>query len=252
MYKDAQRIYNDEENNIIQVKYGVFKKIVLPGNVEFDERSFDKPEQMQAVIDVPYTGSWCYDFAKDMFVLSFIMFGINPVDLFFAKKDQVHDGIFTYRRSKIKRSKNKAAEQKIKLSEVAKIILAKYSGDPEYLIDFSGHSRRATGMSLIHGAFQDAGLEPHDEKVRSGHGRGKYVFYTARHSMASFARNVCGIEWDVVNDMLNHTPRTNTRTTDTYIRKDWNVLWEANDKLMALFDWSFYTKQKGQSGNCPN
>ena len=244
MYKDAQRIYNDEENNIIVVKYGVFNKIVLPGNIEFDERSFDTPAQMQAVIDVSYTGIWSYDFCKDMFVLSFVMFGINPVVLVYAKKEQVEDGVFTYRRSKIRRRKNKAAEQKILLSDVAKVILDKYSGDPEYLIDFQGHTRRADGLGYIHGAFQDAGVEPPDPLVRSGHGKGKYVFYTARHSMATFARNVCDIPWDVVNDMLGHTPRNNTRTTDTYIKTDWTVRWKANEKLLSLFDWSFYEKQK--------
>lgn len=247
MYKDAQRIYNDEENNIIVVKYGVFKKIVMPSNVEFETRAFDSPEQMQAVIDAPYTGIWNYDFAKDMFVLSFVCFGINPVDLFFAKKDQVKDGIFTYRRSKVRRRLLKASEQKIRLTDVAKIILNKYSGDKEYLIDFCGHVRRTTCVIYIHAAFQDAGVEPYDIEIRSGHKKGKYVFYTARHSMATFARNICGIEWDVVNDMLNHTPRSNTRTTDTYIRKDWNVLWEANDKLMALFDWSFYLRQRSEN-----
>lgn len=249
MYKDAQRIYNDDENNIIVVKYGVFKKIVMPNNVEFDERSFETPAQMQAVIDAPYTGIWCYDFAKDMFVLSFIMFGINPVDLFFAKKDQVVDGILSYRRSKIKRRNVRVAEKRIRLNDVARIILDKYSCDKEYLIDFRGHSRRTTVVSYIHAAFQDAGLEPYDKKVRSGHGKGKYVFYTARHSMATFARNICKIDWDVVNDMLNHTPRNNTNTTDVYIKKDWNVQWEANEKLLALFDWSFYTNQHSEKSD---
>lgn len=244
MYKDAQLIYNDEEHNIIQIRYGVFKKINLPSDVEFEERSFDTPAQMQALIDAPYTGIWNYDFVKDMFVLSFVCFGINPVDLFFAKKNQVEDGIFTYKRSKIKRRKAKSSEQKIRLSEVAKIILEKYSGDPEYLIDFNGFKRRTTCVGYIHAALQDAGLEPYDEEVRSGHKKGKYVFYTARHSMATFARNVCDIPWDVVNDMLGHTPRNSTKTTDTYIKTDWNVRWEANDKLMSLFDWSFYEKQK--------
>lgn len=73
----------------------------------------------------------------------------------------------------------------------------------------------------------------------------EYVFYTARHSMATFARNICGVDFMTVNDMLNHSVPQSFATTDTYIRHDYTHIWQANDKLLALFDWSFYLNQKG-------
>ena len=61
--------------------------------------------------------------------------------------------------------------------------------------------------------------------------------------MATFARNVCHIDKMTVHEMLNHATPQDMRTTDVYLRRDYSHLWEANEKLMALFDWSFYTKQ---------
>lgn len=244
IYKEAQVQLNDDDAGIIIAKHGVFKKIKMDHNIEYEPKALKSVADMQKVIDAPYTGSWCYDFAKDMFILSFLMFGINPKDLFFAEKSQVEDGIFHYRRSKVRNKVGKNASMQIKLNEVSKIILDKYSGDPKYLIDFQGHSRRTTGVSYIHAAFQDAGIEPHDYKVRSGHGRGEYCFYSARHSMASFARNDCGIDFITVAQMLVHSIPQSLQTTDIYIARSYEILWEANEKLYNLFDWSFYLNQR--------
>ena len=243
IYKSAQLQYNDDDMNIIIVKHGVFKLIDLPQVDEGENIAFTK-EQMQSIIDTPYTGTWAYDFAKDMFILSFVCFGINPTDLFFAKKTQYKDGILTYRRKKIVNRAGKDAEMKIKITPIAKVILDKYSGDDVYLIDFSGHARRIEVCRYIHATFQNAGLEKEGKLERIGHYKGEYVFYTGRHTMATLARNDCGVEYMTVHQMLNHsTPRT-FKTTDVYIQKNFSPLWEANEKLQSLFDWAFYLNQK--------
>lgn len=243
MYKAAQIKYNDDDTNIIIARHGVFNKIRLPAKDETSRMAFTV-EQMQAIIDVPYSGTWIYDFTKDMFILSFVCFGINSIDLFYAKKSQYKDGILTYRRHKIARAKGKDSEMKIKMSEVGKIILKKYSGDKEYLIDFGKNVRRLEVCRYIHKTFQDAGLEEPNKLVRVGYAKGKYVFYTNRHTMATLARNECGIDYMTVHEMLNHTAPNVLKTTDVYVHRDYSKLWDANEKLLSLFDWSFYTKQK--------
>lgn len=243
IYKAAQLQYNDDEANLTIVKYGVFKLIDTPKAETSEDNVFTK-EQMQAIIDTPYTGVWITDFAKDMFIMSFVCFGINPADLLFAKKSQYKDGILTYRRQKIASRVGKDAEMKIKLSDIAKIILDKYSGDKEYLIDFRGHKRGKHICRFIHATFQDAGIEKENKSNRSGYKRDEYVFYTARHTMATLARNECGIEYMIVHQMLNHATPTSLKTTDIYIQKNFSPLWEANEKLLALFDWSFYLNQR--------
>ena len=243
IYRAAQLHYNDDEANLTIVKHGVFRLIDKP-RVETNEDNVFTKEQMQAIINTPYTGVWITDFAKDMFIMSFVCFGINPADLLFAKKSQYKDGILTYRRQKIASRVGKDAEMKIKLSDIAKIILDKYSGDKEYLIDFRGHKRGNHICRFIHATFQDAGIEKENKSNRSGCKRDEYVFYTARHTMATLARNECGIEYMTVHQMLNHATPTNLKMTDIYIQKNFSPLWEANEKLLALFDWSFYLNQK--------
>ena len=242
IYKRAQLQFNDYDHGITPVRDNVFKRIELPKvNTERESLSV---EQMQAIINLPYTGSFIYDFAKDMFVLSFVCFGINPQDLFFAKKDQYKDGILTYRRHKVQRILGKGAEMQIKMSNVAKKILDKYSNDKVYLIDFKGKTRSINICRYIHNSFISAGLEEaNGRKAKHGQIRGKYVFYTARHTMATLARNVCEVDYITVHEMLNHAMPSNFRTTDVYIKRDFTRLWEANDKLLALFDWSFYLNQ---------
>lgn len=242
-YKLAIRYYNDDDLGINIVKRDVFKLIDLPQVIDTNKDSFTK-EQIQALIDVPYTGKWIYDFPKDMFILSFMCFGINARDLFFAKKSQYKDGILSYSRQKIVRA-GKEADMKIKLSEPAKIILDKYSGDSEYLIDFDGRERSTAICRYIHCAFQNAGIEEKGDYLsKIGHKKGRYVYFINRHTMATLARNECGIDYMTVHQMLNHATPQSLRTTDVYIQRDFSPLWEANEKLLSLFDWSFYLSQK--------
>lgn len=244
MYKAAQLQYNDDDSGVINFKHGVFKLVTLPQQND-SERETLTVEQMQALIDTPYTGKWFYDFTKDMFILSFMCFGINAKDLFFMTKDQYQDGMLIYRRQKVVNKLGKESEMKIKLSEPAKIILDKYSGDDKYLIDFGEHKRTIHVCRYIHGAFQNAGIEKEGDYLsKVGHKKGEYVFYTNRHTMATLARNECGIDYMTVHQMLNHATPNAFKTTDVYIQKNFSPLWEANEKLLGLFDWSFYLNQK--------
>ena len=63
-------------------------------------------------------------------------------------------------------------------------------------------------------------------------------FYAARHSWATIARSSdVGIDKTTVHEALNHVS-SNLAITDIYIDRDWSVIWNANKKVLALFDWS--------------
>lgn len=243
-YSKAQMVYNNDDNDIIVVKHGVFRLINLPKRETAKENAFKTIEEMQAIIDVPYSGIWSYDFAKDMFILAFVCFGTNMADFFTMKKEQYKDGILYYRRKKTARMSGENADMQIKVPEVGKIILEKYSGDKKFLINFKGHSRQNYTARYIHYVFAIAGLEDMPEKRDDiGKYKSKYTFYANRHTMASFARNICKIEYMTVHEMLNHATPSNFKTTDAYLWKDFTPLWDANEKLLSMFDWSFYTDQ---------
>lgn len=233
IYRMAKRELNDKEAGIEIVKYDCFD-FYKRTKINRNPRAFESPEEMQRVIDCHYTGRWAFDFTKDMFVLSFITFGTNPSDLIRLKKKDLKDGVLTYTRKKVENRLGDDAEIQIKLHKVAKIIIDKYDDGDDFLIGFCGHSRRAAAVSRMDKIFQSAGIDT------------KYVFYSARHSMASFARNICGVDFMTVNDMLNHSVPQSLSTTDTYIRHDYTHIWEANEKLLSLFDWTFYLNQEGK------
>lgn len=244
LYSIARRELNDEEAGVIVVKYHCFDSLVKEKEEETKPRAFETVEEMQALIDTEYSGVWIYDFSKDMFIFSFCCLGTNPADFIRLKKSDYQNGIITYRRRKIERRARGKSEIQIRVPEPARIIIEKYSGDSEYLIDFGKHTRRTEVFRNIHYMFQKAGIEPINKQEINGVHKNKYVFNSARHSMATFARNVCGIDKIVVHEMLNHVGGREYAITDVYLRRDYSHLWAANDKLMALFDWSFYLKQK--------
>jgi len=63
-------------------------------------------------------------------------------------------------------------------------------------------------------------------------------YYAARHSWATIARSKkVGIEKAVVHEALNHVDLI-MKTTDIYTDRDWSVIWEANKKVLELFDWT--------------
>lgn len=68
-------------------------------------------------------------------------------------------------------------------------------------------------------------------------------YYYARHTMASICANKLGIDIVRVDEMLNHAD-SKLALARVYIERDYTPLWEANRKLLDLFDWSFYAKQE--------
>ncbi len=233
IYNKAKRELNDKEIGLEIVKYDCFDDYKCP-RVNTKPRAFQSVEEMQKVIDCPYKGSYLFDVAKDMFILSFILLGLNAADLIHLKKSNVRGDILTYKRQKIVGRVGDKAEIKIRLSEVAKIIIEKYADNTDYLIGTGRYKRYKEFCSvMIHEVFKAAGIDDN------------YVFYSARHSMATFARNICGVDFMTVNDMLNHSVPRSLSITDIYIAPDYTHIWEANDKLLALFNWDFYLEQKG-------
>lgn len=237
IYKKAQLELNDDDAGIIVAKNGVFRMIELPNSEMRNDNAFSV-EQMQAIINLPYTGNFAQDLMHDLFIFSFACMGINPVDIFSMKKSQCANGVITYRRSKVSRKLGADADMCVKVNNVLEHIIAKYNGNAEFLIDTKTYARNCISnlTNRIHSTFIRAGVETEETK-------GKYVFYTARHTMASLARNECGIDYMTIHEMLNHSTPVSFKTTDVYIKRDFSRLWDANEKLLSLFDWSFYLNQ---------
>ena len=92
LYKEAQRFYNDYDNDFILIPGSPFEKFRIPKQEATRKRAIDKGA-IRKIFQLPYKdigkGSkrTCrYDLAKDCFIMSFCLIGMNSVDLYNASE----------------------------------------------------------------------------------------------------------------------------------------------------------------------
>lgn len=225
LFNMARKEYNDEELGIIRVLYNPFADVKV-NVVEDKKNAFPSVEHMQKFIDNKTESQY----EKDMFLFSFCALGINMADIVALKKTDYNSATNTirYKRKKIERRCGEDSVIEVKLNEVTNKILERYKDN--------------TNSKLLLKLPKALSVLKYD-KIEKELGFEHFTFYTARHTMASFARNICKIDKYVVHEMLNHASDSKMRITDAYIDKSYTHLWEANDKLMSLFDWSVYLSE---------
>ena len=174
---------------------------------------------------------------RDYFFLMFFLIGINIKDLLHLKKSNVVNGRIVYIRAKT------GKKYSIKIEPEAQVLLDKYRGRGEYLLEAMDHCKLYKSfMKQLNKALKNIG-EKHIELVKMddtlfGEEEEKVVIdpvvpdigsYFARHSWATLAYEI-GIPIDVVSQALGHT--TSNRTTLVYIKFDQDKVDDANRRLI--------------------
>lgn len=233
IYDAAKYEYNDEENCIINIPYSPFSRYKMP-KVKPTEHRVLNVEHIQKIIDHPYTGKdTMEDLAKDVFILSFAMMGINTADLY--EGGTMEGDIFTYRRKKTRDRREDQAEMKVRIEPEIMGLFSKYKGGNN-LLRFSERYKDEKAFNRA----VNAGLD----KIGAAIGVPNLTFYYARHTMASICANKLGVDIARVDEMLNHSD-SRLRMARVYIQKDFKPLWDANRRLLDLFDWSYIEKAEG-------
>lgn len=231
----AKLEYNDEERGIINIPYSPFSRYKMP-TVGRSEHRVLTIEQVQKIIDLPYKketlkGLSMYNISKDLFVLSFALMGINLADVYEA--EPIKGDILAYKRKKTRTRRSDEAEIKVRIEPQIKRLVEKYKGiDKAFL--FGEHYIQKSVLDRV----VNKGLKLVGEDI----GVSNLTYYYARHTMASICANKLGIDIARVDEMLNHSD-PKLALARVYIEKDFKPLWEANRKLLDLFDWSFYNKE---------
>lgn len=164
-----------------------------------------------------------YNLAKDVFMLSFFLVGMNSADLFSCS--QYKDGRIIYERQKTRNRRSDRALMSVKVPDIAMSLFEKYRDKKG-----SGHVFRFWRMYADKGTFNAAinkGLDVVGKRI----GEPELTFYAARHSWATIAVNDCGIDKWTVHLALNHVDPA-TAITDIYIKKSWKPVDEANGKVI--------------------
>ena len=199
--------YNTEFNTVIRNNPFEFYKI--PKAPKPRKRGNDiSLEELITLRDADLTEA--QSFARDLFMLSFYLCGMNLKDLF--KQDwNIVNGRIEYERSKTKGKRADRAFISIKIPDEAKALLDIYT--KEYV-----QGRYKSFRILINSVY--SGLPD------------GITFYHARHTFATWAFNKCGFSTDEIAMALNHVD--NSRVTERYIATDWSIIDKVQDGVLSL------------------
>lgn len=224
LFMEAREYYNDEDNDIIRIKHNLSKFKPKQQNVA-KKRALSE-EEIKAIFNLPYLhtkvrGLDCRrDLAKDCFMLSFCLMGMNSADLYNALE---FDGEYiTYYRTKTKDRRNDQAKMVIRVHPLIQPLIEKYRGKERAFNFYERFSSMADLNRAINIGLKEIGQEIGIENLQ---------FYAARHSMATIAINKVGINKYIVNEMLCHVD-TSMKITDLYIQKDFTPVNKANFDLI--------------------
>lgn len=228
MYNRAKKEFNDEEAGIIRIPFSPFNKVEIPKPSLSRKRALTV-EQLRKFSEIPYTtilqpGVNRFNFAKDVFLLSFMLVGMNAVDLYTAT--DCKGGRITYQRAKTRNRRADNAEISIKLEPEVMALFEKYR-DPSGQRVFKFYKLYSTMDTFC--AALNKGLKKLGDII----GVDDLEFYAARHSWATIANNDAGVDKYTVHEALNHVDET-MRVTDIYIRKNWERIDKANRAVLDL------------------
>lgn len=233
MYNRAKREFNDEEAGVIRIPFSPFNRVEIPRPPLTRKRALTVDE-LKRLVAVPYRrNTYCpewrndrFNLAKDVFMLSFLLMGMNAVDLYNAT--DYSNGRITYQRTKTKNRRADRAEMSVKVEPEAIPLVEKYR-DPKGERVFRFHRQYATHR--VFNVMLNTGLKLVGDVI----GVEDLEFYAARHSWATIAVNDVGIDKYTVHAALNHVDPA-MKVTDIYIRKSWDPIDAANRKVLDLLN----------------
>lgn len=216
----------DEFNSddIVNIRVNPFRKKSLMPSRQATEHRVISAEQIRRMSMM--SGDRYDMFARDVFLLSFCLIGINLIDLFNLKKTDVTDGVLTYCREKTRGRRADKARIMIRIEDEASLLIDRYSDYGDYLLNFHNRYNKHVNMLVsINKMFKR--LRLYDPTLPTG-----LSYYYARHSWATIAYNDCGIDMQTIHEALNHASDSSMRITDIYVKKDFTRIWEANRKVL--------------------
>lgn len=209
----ARAEYNDEDKDQVVIRVNPFAKYKIPKEVRPPQRALSI-EKIRAIRDLELGSEMVRaKMARDCFMLSFYMIGMNSADLF--DHPPIIDGRITYERKKTRTRREDKALISVKVEPEAEVLFSKY--------DF-------TKLYASPGTFNSA-INQGLKQVGKLIGEQDLTFYAARHSWATIAVNDCEIDKYLVHSALNHADDT-MRITDIYVKKDWSSIDRANRKVL--------------------
>ena len=188
--------YNKKDKNLILIPNSPFEDFTIPKQEATRKRAIPA-DIIKKVWELPYKDmkkgykATCrYNLAKDCFILSFCLMGINSADLYNATK--MDGNTITYYRTKTKDRRLDNAKMVVDIPSIVQPLIEKYKDKTgkrlfnfyQYYADEKGFNKAINyGLKEIGAILEVEDLE----------------YYAARHSWATIALNKVGIDKYIVH-----------------------------------------------------
>lgn len=228
LFNEAKKKYNKREKNLILIPNNPFIDFEIPKQEATRKRAIPA-DIIKKVWNLPYKDmkkgykSTCrYNLAKDCFILSFCLMGINSADLYNAT--EMANNTITYNRTKTKDRRLDNAQMKVDIPKIASPLIEKYRDkNGKRLFNFYQYYADEKGFNKA----INYGLK----EIGTILGVDDLEYYAARHSWATIALNKVGIDKYIVHAALNHIDDS-MKVTDIYIERDFVNENKANAKVV--------------------
>jgi len=223
LYNKAKKQYNNEDFNIIRIQGNPFAKVDFPQYV--------RTKKNISISDIRRIRDAEFDrermrMARDVFMMSFYMMGMNMYD-FFCLPGETY-GRIVYERSKVDTmSHNRRFALSIKVEPELRVLVEKYS-EHGFLSFF--HERYSDYNNFLKAVNREL------KQISTVLNLGVPLSSNwARHSWASIARNKAGISKADVDFCLGHV-NNDYKMADIYIDIDYSVCDKANSAVLNLLN----------------
>jgi len=220
LFNAARDRFNDEDLGLIRIKHYPFKRHKVIDAPMTAKRALSI-KQIILIREFICTPGSRAELAKEIFLLSFYMCGMNAKDIYDLCQSSIVKNRVNYNRSKTRKRRKDSAFISINLIPDASPLLFKYINRLRERYAESSNFNKALNKGL--------------KEIGEATGITSLTMYCARHSFGSIARNECRFSKDDVAFALNHIDH-NTKTTDIYIKPDWRIIDDVQSKVVSLLN----------------
>ena len=217
LFREAMRQYNTDFEQVIKndpfLRYRVPKQVYNKG-----VRALTL-EELLKIYDYKGKPNTRATRARDTFILSFCLMGMNSVDMYEAK--EYTNGTIKYKRAKTKDRRSDEAYIEVKVHPFVKNLMDKYKGENRVFSFSRMYSTPADFNRAINIGLKEVGKEIDIKNLQ---------FYQARHTFATLSRNLMKFAKSDVDEALNHVGSMDI--ADIYIAKDFSIINDNNFKLI--------------------
>ena len=228
LFNEAKKKYNKKDKNLILIPNSPFEDFTIPKQEATRKRAIPA-DIIKKVWKLPYKDmkkgykATCrYNLAKDCFILSFCLMGINSADLYNAT--EMDGNTIIYCRTKTKDRRLDNAKMMVDIPAIVLPLIEKYKDTTgKRLFNFYKYyaDEKAFNKAINYG-LKEIGALLNVEDLE---------YYAARHSWATIALNKVGIDKYIVHAALNHIDDS-MKVTDIYIERDFVNENNANAKVV--------------------